>query len=247
MATARILVTGATGRVGGALLPLLKRAGATVSALVRDPKRAAHLKAQGIELRQGDLADPASLGEGARRHRQGVPRDPRQPRAGRLGKELHRRRGRRRRRPHRQAVGAIGRPRAAAQLRQISPRGRDRARAVGRAVHRAAPVLLHAVGAAVRRRHQEEGQVHRADQGRACRHGRFARRRRGRRLLPRRRQPEGQGLYPDRAARRSTSTRSPRSSARRADAMSVSRRCPRSSRASPCPARPACRAGTPIW
>jgi uncharacterized protein YbjT (DUF2867 family) len=58
---ARILVTGATGRVGGALVPLLKRAGASVVALVRDPKRAAALKSQGVELRQGDLSDPASL------------------------------------------------------------------------------------------------------------------------------------------------------------------------------------------
>lgn len=61
MATARILVTGATGRVGSALVPLLKRAGASVAALVRDPARAAALKSQGVELRQGDLADPASL------------------------------------------------------------------------------------------------------------------------------------------------------------------------------------------
>jgi uncharacterized protein YbjT (DUF2867 family) len=61
MAKARILVTGATGRVGGALAPLLKRAGAQVAALVRDPARARPLAAQGIELRQADLADPASL------------------------------------------------------------------------------------------------------------------------------------------------------------------------------------------
>jgi uncharacterized protein YbjT (DUF2867 family) len=61
MAKARILVTGATGRVGGALAPLLKRAGAQVVALVRDPARAKPLAAQGIELRQADLADPASL------------------------------------------------------------------------------------------------------------------------------------------------------------------------------------------
>jgi uncharacterized protein YbjT (DUF2867 family) len=62
MAAARILVTGATGRVGGALVPLLKRAGVSVVALVRDPKRADALKSQGIEMRKGDLADPASLG-----------------------------------------------------------------------------------------------------------------------------------------------------------------------------------------
>ena len=61
MAKARILVTGATGRVGGALAPLLKRAGASVAALVRDPARAKALAQQGIELRQGDLGDPASL------------------------------------------------------------------------------------------------------------------------------------------------------------------------------------------
>jgi len=61
MAKARILVTGATGRVGGALAPLLKRAGAQVVALVRDPARAKPLATQGIELRQADLADPNSL------------------------------------------------------------------------------------------------------------------------------------------------------------------------------------------
>ena len=61
MAKPRILVTGATGRVGSALVPLLKRAGVPVAALVRDPKRAAALKAQGVDLRQADLADPASL------------------------------------------------------------------------------------------------------------------------------------------------------------------------------------------
>ncbi|MGE5147927.1 MAG: NmrA family NAD(P)-binding protein, partial [Candidatus Eiseniibacteriota bacterium] len=61
MATVRILVTGATGRVGGALVPVLKRAGASVVALARDPARAAALKTQGVELRQADLADPASL------------------------------------------------------------------------------------------------------------------------------------------------------------------------------------------
>jgi uncharacterized protein YbjT (DUF2867 family) len=61
MATVRILVTGATGRVGGALVPLLRRAGVSVAALVREPKRAAAIKAQGVELRQADLADPATL------------------------------------------------------------------------------------------------------------------------------------------------------------------------------------------
>ncbi|MEU5216357.1 NAD(P)H-binding protein [Streptomyces sp. NPDC020807] len=53
-----ILVTGATGKVGGAVVDLLHAAGVPVRALVRG---AADLPA-GVEAVRGDLADPASLG-----------------------------------------------------------------------------------------------------------------------------------------------------------------------------------------
>ena len=56
-----ILVTGATGNIGRALVKQLSAAGATVKALVRDPGKAAALQAPGVTIVQGDLADPASL------------------------------------------------------------------------------------------------------------------------------------------------------------------------------------------
>lgn len=56
-----ILVTGATGRVGGALVGVLKRQGAAVRCLVRDPVRARSLLGDAIELARGDLDNPASL------------------------------------------------------------------------------------------------------------------------------------------------------------------------------------------
>ncbi|MBO9534031.1 MAG: NAD(P)H-binding protein, partial [Solirubrobacteraceae bacterium] len=49
----RILLTGATGAIGGGLLPLLLEGDAPVRALVRDPARA-HLPAE-VEVVQGDL------------------------------------------------------------------------------------------------------------------------------------------------------------------------------------------------
>ncbi|MFC0544792.1 NAD(P)H-binding protein [Kutzneria chonburiensis] len=55
-----ILVTGATGRVGGSALAQLWDKGVAVRALVRDPGRAA--LPDGVEVVRGDLADPASLG-----------------------------------------------------------------------------------------------------------------------------------------------------------------------------------------
>ncbi len=55
-----ILVTGATGNIGGALVRELSAAGAHVRVLVRDPARAAHLPAS-AERAVGDLDDPASL------------------------------------------------------------------------------------------------------------------------------------------------------------------------------------------
>ena len=59
----KILVTGATGFAGGQLAQTLACRGQTVRALVRDPRRAAHLQASGIELVCGDLLDPVSLGQ----------------------------------------------------------------------------------------------------------------------------------------------------------------------------------------
>lgn len=59
----RILVTGATGSQGGALVPLLLQQGFAVRALTRDPAKPAGraLVAQGAEVVAGDLDDEASL------------------------------------------------------------------------------------------------------------------------------------------------------------------------------------------
>jgi nucleoside-diphosphate-sugar epimerase len=57
------LVTGATGFIGRRLVDALVEAGYKVRAVVRDPARAQHLNAPGVELVQGDLGDPASLTE----------------------------------------------------------------------------------------------------------------------------------------------------------------------------------------
>lgn len=64
MAARRILVTGATGAQGGSVAAhLLARGEVTVRCLTRHPEsaRAAELRAEGAEVAQGDLADPASL------------------------------------------------------------------------------------------------------------------------------------------------------------------------------------------
>jgi uncharacterized protein YbjT (DUF2867 family) len=55
-----ILVTGATGTQGGAVLRALVRHGRPVAALVRDPG-SDRARALGVEVRQGDLTDTASL------------------------------------------------------------------------------------------------------------------------------------------------------------------------------------------
>jgi UDP-glucose 4-epimerase len=62
----KILVTGATGKVGSRLAKRLARRGDHVRALVRDSARAADLRDAGIELAVGDLLEVASLAAGAR-------------------------------------------------------------------------------------------------------------------------------------------------------------------------------------
>jgi nucleoside-diphosphate-sugar epimerase len=57
----RVLVTGATGKVGNALARALLDRGEEVRALVRDPERAAPLLPGGVELVRGDATDAASM------------------------------------------------------------------------------------------------------------------------------------------------------------------------------------------
>lgn len=59
----RYVMTGATGFVGGALAARLRRDGHAVTALVRDPARAAALREAGVDLALGDLADGRALRE----------------------------------------------------------------------------------------------------------------------------------------------------------------------------------------
>src|SRR3954471_2399819 len=61
-----ILVTGATGKVGSRLTRRLAQRGDRVSALVRDRARAADLRADRIELVEGDLLDADSLAAAVR-------------------------------------------------------------------------------------------------------------------------------------------------------------------------------------
>ena len=58
-----ILVTGATGRQGGAVVDALQARGYAVRGMTRKPegKKAQKLSAQGVEVVQGDFGDPASL------------------------------------------------------------------------------------------------------------------------------------------------------------------------------------------
>jgi len=60
----RALVTGVTGFTGGHLARALVARGDEVRALVRDPKRAAHVT--GVELVAGDLAQPGTLVDATR-------------------------------------------------------------------------------------------------------------------------------------------------------------------------------------
>jgi nucleoside-diphosphate-sugar epimerase len=57
----QVLVTGATGFLGGALARRLAADGARVRVLVRSPQKAASLRQQGIEIVQGDLNSPDAL------------------------------------------------------------------------------------------------------------------------------------------------------------------------------------------
>jgi uncharacterized protein YbjT (DUF2867 family) len=57
----RILVTGATGFIGGRLTRQLLSEGHDVRALVRDPGKAEPLRTVGAELFKGNVLDPASL------------------------------------------------------------------------------------------------------------------------------------------------------------------------------------------
>jgi nucleoside-diphosphate-sugar epimerase len=57
----KVLVTGATGKVGSRLAKRLAQRGDHVYALVRDLTRAAHLREAPVELVEGDLLKPASL------------------------------------------------------------------------------------------------------------------------------------------------------------------------------------------
>jgi uncharacterized protein YbjT (DUF2867 family) len=62
MSSARtVLVTGATGFVGGHVVRALRAEGRPVRCLVRDPARATELRDLGCELSAGDMTDAASL------------------------------------------------------------------------------------------------------------------------------------------------------------------------------------------
>lgn len=57
----RYFVTGASGFIGSALVRQLRAAGDDVVALVRDPARASALTDLGVDVRRGDVTDPASV------------------------------------------------------------------------------------------------------------------------------------------------------------------------------------------
>lgn len=57
----RVLVTGGTGQIGGAVAKALVQRGDTVRALVRDAARPGHLTDLDLDLYQGDVTQPESL------------------------------------------------------------------------------------------------------------------------------------------------------------------------------------------
>lgn len=57
----RVLVTGATGKLGQLLVPRLLAEGVVVRALARQPDRARQLLGPGVEIASGDLGQPATL------------------------------------------------------------------------------------------------------------------------------------------------------------------------------------------
>jgi nucleoside-diphosphate-sugar epimerase len=59
----KVLVTGATGFVGGHLVDALVGAGAMVTALARSPQKAAALAARGVRIIDGHLHTPAALAQ----------------------------------------------------------------------------------------------------------------------------------------------------------------------------------------
>lgn len=61
-----ILITGATGYIGGRLASRLLAAGQSVRAMARDPRHLAALAAAGADCVRGDALDPASLGPALR-------------------------------------------------------------------------------------------------------------------------------------------------------------------------------------
>ena len=64
--TRRVLITGASGFVGGHVVNAALDSGYSVRALVRDRDRAQALEARGVELALGDLRDQASLNAAAK-------------------------------------------------------------------------------------------------------------------------------------------------------------------------------------
>ena len=66
MQNGKILVVGATGRVGGAAVGNLLEEGFEVRALVRQPEKGERLSAMGAELAVGDATTPATLEDAVR-------------------------------------------------------------------------------------------------------------------------------------------------------------------------------------